>query len=67
LFEELNKLGTTVVIATHNESIVNDYGRPVLRIDAGRLKIIPQTDVHNRKNEPKLNIQSNLVDQKEVS
>jgi cell division transport system ATP-binding protein len=41
LFEELNRLGTTVVIATHNESIVQQFGRPVLKIDAGRLRVIP--------------------------
>ena len=67
LFEELNKLGTTVVIATHNESIVNEYGRPVLRIDAGRLQISQQTDSYDKKNEAKLNIQSNLAEQKEES
>ena len=42
LFEELNKLGTTVIIATHNEAIVQEFGRPVLKIDGGRLRIIPQ-------------------------
>jgi cell division transport system ATP-binding protein len=42
LFEELNKLGTTVVIATHNEGIVQEFGRPVLKIDSGRLRIIPE-------------------------
>ena len=41
LFEELNRLGTTVVIATHNESIVRLFGRPVLKIDSGRLRVIP--------------------------
>ena len=41
LFEELNRLGTTVVIATHNESIVQQFGRPVLKIDSGRLRVIP--------------------------
>jgi len=41
LFEELNRLGTTVVIATHNESIVQRFGRPVLKIDSGRLRVIP--------------------------
>ncbi len=36
LFEELNKLGTTVVVATHNESLVTRMGHPVLRLDGGR-------------------------------
>jgi cell division transport system ATP-binding protein len=34
LFVELNKLGTTVVVATHNESMVERMGFPVLRLDA---------------------------------
>jgi cell division transport system ATP-binding protein len=32
LFEELNKLGTTVVIATHNEGLVERFRHPLLRI-----------------------------------
>jgi cell division transport system ATP-binding protein len=37
LFEELNKLGTTVVIATHNEGLVERFRHPRLRIENGRL------------------------------
>jgi cell division transport system ATP-binding protein len=38
LFEELNKLGTTIVIATHNESIVRRFAHhPRLHIDGGRV------------------------------
>ena len=37
LFEELNKLGTTVVIATHNEGLVARFRRPCMRLDGGRL------------------------------
>src|SRR5262249_34072588 len=33
LFEELNKLGTTVVVATHNESLVSRFNHPQLRIE----------------------------------
>ena len=32
LFEDLNKLGTTVVIATHNEAMVRRFRYPVLRL-----------------------------------
>lgn len=39
LFDELNKLGTTVVIATHNESLVRRLGHPCLRLDQGRLHL----------------------------
>jgi len=41
LFEELNKLGTTIVIATHNETLVKRLGHPSLRLDEGRLNIQP--------------------------
>ena len=39
LFEELNKLGTTVVIATHNESLVSRFDHPVARLVGGGLEI----------------------------
>jgi cell division transport system ATP-binding protein len=41
LFEELNKMGTTVVIATHNQALVNRFGHPQLRLDAGHLSLVP--------------------------
>jgi cell division transport system ATP-binding protein len=40
LFEELNKLGTTVVIATHNNHLVERLGFPKMHLDEGWLKII---------------------------
>jgi len=41
LFEELNRRGTTVVIATHNQALINRFGHPVLYIDDGRLERRP--------------------------
>lgn len=41
LLEELNKLGTTVVVATHNEQIVKRLGHPVIRIDDGLISVVP--------------------------
>jgi len=35
LFEELNKMGTTVVIATHSEQLVQRFHHPVLRLTGG--------------------------------
>ena len=35
LFEELNKIGTTVVIATHNESLVRRFPHPITRLRDG--------------------------------
>ena len=40
LFEELNKSGTTVVIATHNESMVKTSGYPIMKLQEGLLKFI---------------------------
>lgn len=41
LFEELNKLGTTIVIATHNETLVKRLGHPILRLEEGHLQLQP--------------------------
>ena len=40
LFEELNKLGTTVIIATHNNQIVERMGYPRMHLDEGWLEIV---------------------------
>ena len=32
LFEELNRLGTTVLIATHNEHLIEQFRHPVIRL-----------------------------------
>ena len=40
LFEELNKLGTTVVIATHNESLVARFSHPILRLREGEVDLL---------------------------
>lgn len=37
LFEELNRLGTTVVIATHNEAMIRRFHYPHLHIEEGHL------------------------------
>lgn len=39
LFEELNKLGTTVVIATHNQSLVSRFRHDILMLQDGRLTV----------------------------
>ena len=38
LFVEMNRLGTTVIIATHDQDLVARSNRPVLHLDKGRLK-----------------------------
>ena len=37
LFEELNRLGTTVMIATHNQTLIDQFNYPVLHLEEGRL------------------------------
>ncbi len=37
LFVELNRLGTTIVIATHDQDLVARSGMPVMHLDQGRL------------------------------
>ena len=39
LFLELNKIGTTLVIATHDEQMISEFRRPVLRITEGELHV----------------------------
>jgi cell division transport system ATP-binding protein len=41
LFVELNRLGTTVLIASHDESLVSGSGRAILHLEGGRLEQIP--------------------------
>jgi cell division transport system ATP-binding protein len=43
LFVELNRLGTTVIIATHDQDLVGRSARPVLHLEKGRLRpVIPE-------------------------
>ncbi len=39
LFEQLNKMGTTIVIATHNQAMMDSFGHPRLVLDKGRLSV----------------------------
>ncbi len=42
LFEELNKIGTTVLIATHNETMAARFDHPVMLLDGGTLMAAPR-------------------------
>lgn len=46
-FVELNKLGTTIVIATHSEEIIRKFNFPRLHLSSGRLKILPPVQTNN--------------------
>lgn len=41
LFVELNSLGATTVIASHDEALVEEIGAPVLRLEKGELEVLP--------------------------
>ncbi|WP_445680652.1 cell division ATP-binding protein FtsE [Radicibacter daui] len=41
LFEELNRLGTTIVIATHNEALIERFNHPRLHLQGGHLDRLP--------------------------
>ena len=45
LFVELNKLGTTVVIATHSDKFISDFSYPRLHLQNKGLKIYAPNDV----------------------
>lgn len=44
LFVELNKLGTTVVIATHSEKLITDFAYPRLHLQNGGLRVYYSSD-----------------------
>ena len=46
LFVELNRMGTTILIASHDEDLVANSGRPVLHLDKGRLIALGDAQGH---------------------
>ncbi len=44
LFEELNRLGTTVLIATHNEHLVEQFKHPIIRLDESHARVLAAND-----------------------
>nr|WP_091743194.1 ATP-binding cassette domain-containing protein [Phenylobacterium immobile] len=43
LFVEMNRLGATVIIATHDQDLIARSGRPVLRLEGGRIRSLEET------------------------
>ncbi len=39
LFDQLNRMGTTIVIATHNQAVIDKLGHPRMVLEGGRLNI----------------------------
>ena len=52
LFVELNRLGTTVLIATHDNDLVARSGRPVLHLEEGRLTALTPLSAPLRGGQP---------------
>jgi putative ABC transport system ATP-binding protein len=48
LFEDLNKLGTTIVIATHNEMLIERFGYARMVLDKGMLQHLPRSAAATR-------------------
>ncbi|MEE9300155.1 MAG: cell division ATP-binding protein FtsE [Alphaproteobacteria bacterium] len=44
LIEELNKIGTTVLVATHNENLVSRFEHPMMHLEDGELTLEPLAD-----------------------
>ena len=48
LFEQLNRMGTTIVIATHSPLIMEKFAHPRMVLNAGRVEIQqPQSWIQN--------------------
>ncbi len=52
LFEQLNKMGTTIVIATHNRKILDAMPHKRLTLEQGHLTVIDPTDLTSLANTP---------------
>ncbi len=50
LFVQLNKQGTTVVIATHSERLISEFNYPRLHLVDGKLRIIPASSSNSEEN-----------------
>jgi cell division transport system ATP-binding protein len=52
LFQELNKIGTTVVVATHDLDLIHRFGNPVMYLKDGLLSSRSPSEVPARFSEP---------------
>ena len=57
LFEQLNKMGTTIVVATHNTKLMDEFGHPRLILDSGQLHV--QTPKNIMRDDP-LNLRETI-------
>ena len=52
LFVELNRLGTTVLIASHDDGLVSSSGRAILHLEAGGWNRSPRCGRRERNPAP---------------
>ena len=43
LFDELHRMGTTIIVATHNQGLVEQFGHPQLHLHNGTVQLIQGT------------------------
>jgi len=49
LFDQLNRMGTTILIATHNQLIMEKFGHPVLELHSGHLITKSSLDITRKR------------------
>ncbi len=52
LFEQMNRLGTTVVIATHNEKLIARFPHPVIALDRGHARLMRAAQPAAKQTDP---------------
>ncbi len=52
LIQEINRSGTTVIMATHNYRLIHDFPGRVVRLEQGKLYETPQIDEENIRENP---------------
>lgn len=48
IFEHLHKMGTTIIMATHNQSIVKEFPHPEIRLEHGRLVFVQEAETSSQ-------------------
>jgi cell division transport system ATP-binding protein len=49
LIERLNKIGTTIIMATHNQELITQFGHPILRLDSKKLTLEEPIDTSSNR------------------
>lgn len=60
LFDELHRLGTTVILTTHNKNLISEFNYPEMELSKGRLIRINRSEVKNNTDWEGMSPQSDL-------